>query len=356
MWWWLLIGCWEPAVTGPQGMAGRVLDATGYPVKGLSVETVEERDVTDDDGAFAVQYKPPDTFVHFRWQGAWYQRAYRTDDDGGVTEIRLPFVRDVAVRCALADPCDAELSWTFADGLTARATARCEPGRELTLAGLPKDAASVRCGAAPGQSAPPVAADDAGAVITLTPPPVPVRVEVRGEEGAAADGCRVRVGASDAAPSGDGFFVAHAAGTVTVSAVCDGRPALPRTVNVAEATEVTLEWSPVGPVLDVSAPVPLAGELTLVWEPEGRAGWMLRVAPSPDGTYALPPLPAGRYRVAIGDPGLLAAVPAPAGDTEPGVLRVVSVTPGDGNAPGGLVGVLRLDEDKTDGEIPTVGL
>jgi hypothetical protein len=355
MWWLWMLGChWTPHESGPNGLVGRLLDPMGMPLAGVPVESLEARERTDEEGRFAVQYKPPDELVHFVWNGTWYKRVYRDEDAGKVVDVKLPPVRDAKLSCALDQPCDLELGWDLGEGLTARVTTACTPGAEpVLLPSIPKGTPSLQCRGAEGNRA--AVLEDRGETMEILPPPVPVRVEIRAEEGREPSDCAVQIGRRAGVASGEGFWTAEATGTVTVSAVCEGRHAVPKTVR-AGAGEVALDWSPTGPDVDLAG-MPLASDLYLVREGAGDdPGWMIRVPAGADGRFALPPLASGSYRVAVGDPGRLAVVSAPAEPAPAGVLQVLAVTPGDGTSPGGLVGLLRLEEDLVEGQIPVTGL
>src|SRR5690606_7621359 len=122
-----------------------------------------------------------------------------------------------------------------------------------------------------------------------------------------------------------------------------GRPALPRTLGPDEAA-AALEWSETGPTLDLPGR-PEADQLRIVGEPEGERGWLLTLRADEDGTFSLPPLPPGTYRVAVGAGEPLALAALDPGEGPDGTLRLVD----------GRQGVLRVDEPLTEGRIPVEG-
>ncbi len=354
MWILLLGGChWTPEVTDHHGMVGRILDPKGMPVGGLAIESLEARAVTDEEGRFAVEYKPPDELVHFSWKGTWYQRTYQEGDDQKVVDVRLPEIRDADLVCGLEAPCDLELVWDLGEGLTAKVNAACTPGSQAKLLSIPRGAPTITCRDGVGSKA--FVLEDRVDTVEILPPAGPVRVEIREEEGRLPADCTVQIGRREAVKAGEGFWTAEATGTVTVSALCEGRPAVPRTIR-AGAGEVVLDWSPTGPELDLAG-MPLANEMWLVRDgsPEDL-GWMIRIVAAEDGRFQLPPLAAGAYRVAVGDPGNLATMTPPSEPVPPGLLKVLAVSPGDGTSPGGLVAMMRLEEDVVEGQIPVSGL
>lgn len=346
---WLLAGCWMPTETGPKGMVGRVVDVGGLPLAGVDVMTLEERVPTDAEGGFAIQYKPPETFVNWSHGGAWYRRVFRPEDQGKVLEIRLPALRDVDLFCEVAPPAGVtaqpcarvELAWDLGDGLFAKADVAC--GRIPTrLVAVPVGAPTATCGV-------PVRVAEEHAGLVVRPPSTPVRVEIRADEGLAPRSCVIRIGDRLASPMEGGFYTAEAAGRVQVGGACDGRPLFPRWVDAAEGS-VALDWSASGPSLDLAGlPVP-AGSLRLIREIDGAT---LEVAAGADGVYLLPPLPEGRYRFGVGDPAALATLSPPA-VVPPGAMRILAQVPTTPGNPGGLAGVLVLAADFEEGKLPVV--
>ena len=348
MWWWWLLAC-GPSLeaTGPGGMVGHLRDATGQPIVGQKVSTLETDDETDASGRFALIWQPPNQHVSIRRQGLVIQRTYQSADEGKVIDLTLPEMRTTLLACP-PTPCNAVLRWELPARYEATLRLRCkEPLQTHTLVEVPATPPQVRCTVGRGAEEKPVPVSvlDRGDTLTLVPPQEPVTVEVRAVSGDLPEGCEVTVGGTLAERQGLGLFTATATGSVTARAVCDGRPARPAVVRAdAPDPSVTLEWSPTGPVLD---PVQgFAGTLTLVAEEGESSGWTLPVAPADDGGYWLPPLSAGRYRVLMvaegEDAALLATPPPPA----PGAL-VLAPTAG-----ASYVGRLVLAQDLETGTIP----
>jgi len=348
MWWWWLVAC-GPSLeaTGPEGMVGRIVDATGQPVVGQQVSTIETSDETDEDGRFALIWQPPDQHISIRRKGLVIRRTYDPSDDGQVVELRLPPMRQAALTCP-PTPCDARLSWSLPNRYAAELRLRCkEPMATHTLYEVPSTPPSVSCSVGKGKAAEdvPLSVLDRGTSIRLVPPKQPVRVELRPVSDELPEGCEVQVGGAPAEGHGLGMWTAAATGPVTVRAWCGDRPARPATVD-ADAPDpfVTLEWSPTGPALD---PVEgFEGELTLVAESGEASGWSLPLRPSDDGSYLLPPLSVGTYRVLMVAEGEDAALLAQPPAASPGTL-VLAPTAG-----ASFVGRLVLEQDLEGGTVP----
>jgi len=346
--WWLVACGPSLEATGPNGMVGRIVDATGQPVVGQSVATIHTEVKTDDEGRFALIWRAPDQHISVRRKGLTIRRTYAPGDDGKVIELPMPPLRTAVLACP-PTPCDVVLGWELPNRYEAELRLRCkEPLSTHDLFEVPASPPSVTCTKGKGRSAEqvPVSVLDRGETLTLVPPQQPVRVEVRPVSGQLPDGrCTVTVGTVEAEGQGLGMYTATASGSVTARAICGGRPARPATVQ-ADAPDpfVTLEWSPVGPMLD---PVEgFEGAMTLVAEQGEDSGWTLPLRPADDGRYALPPLSAGTYRVlmvAEGEDAALLAEPPP---PKPGSL-VLSRTAG-----ASYVGRLVLDHDLEDGTVP----
>lgn len=332
----LAVACWRPDVTGEGGMVGHLRDASGAPMAGVDVSTLEEHVTSGPDGRFSIQYKPPESFVAWRVGDLWMRRVYRPEDDGKVLELRLPALADATLACEVpAAMCPTpELQWDLGDGLFAKADPTC--GALVALKGVPSGLPTVTCPT-------PVELVARDGRWVLRAPPTPLRVEVRGEEGATPTTCTITVDGAPASPKEAGFYVAQASGRAVVAGSCDGRPVFPKRVDAAIGS-VAIEWSPTGPSLDLSdLPLP-AGPIRVVREDDDV---VLVLEAAADGRFALPPLPQGRYRVGIGDPGPLATLVAPEG-IAPGALRLLA------QSPTGAAGLLVVAADLESGEIPVV--
>jgi hypothetical protein len=326
MWTLTLVSCWTPTETGPNGMVADIVDAAGKPVAGADVNTLEEHLVSDENGRVAIAYKPPEQYVDVTVQGAMYRRPYRPEDDGKIVRIQLPDRADVRFACAPKSACERpRLAWDLGD-LTAHADPGCE--KPTVLVGVPAKVPSLTCGSGGG------VLTVADGLWMVEAAPKSVRIDIRGEEGRDPASCDVRVGGE---PVSGPPWVAQVSGVASVTAICDGRPALPKTVTDDDA--VTLEWSPTGATLDLSRAGAAATPLTIVLE--GEKGFNLTVPADPSGRWALPPLPAGRYRLTNGDPAGLALIRPPP-DATADEIHVLSSK--DGTITGILVLTLPLED------------
>jgi len=345
----LIISCNGPSTTGPDLMVGRVVSSSGAPVQGLEIASLEASDRTDAEGAFSVRYKDPSRHVHFGRGGAWYQRDYRAADLETEVELLLPQTRNTALHCGQMT-CVVEMVWKLGEGFTAKTTAACKPGQEMPLQQIPSETPEITC--TEGSTGPqiPISARDEGARITIGAALVPLRVEIRPVDGVAPDACKVRVGDRIARSAGDGFWSAEAAGLVTVSASCDGIPARPREVHV-DVGSVALEWTKSGPTLDLEDIAPWLAEVQLVSEVGEGSGWSTKIRESADGTFSLPPLAEGQYRVmGSGQPDATLLAIQPPEPSAPGILAA--------HVDSGmelLVGRIIVTGDIVEGAIPVEG-
>lgn len=338
VWLLALVACHGPSETGPGGMVGHVLDASGQPLQGIVVNSVEAEYRTDAEGHFAVAWKPPGTHVFFEREGVYWQRTWLPESDGPEVEIRLPVTRPAKVDCGAVDA-TCTLRWELGEAFTATATVGCEPGKTHGLAAVPEGAPVSEC-RRKGTTVETVAADR-GDTVALLPPSMPLRVEVRSVEGGAAESCSVRVGEVEATVGSSGFWVAEQAGQQVVRVVCEGRAAWPVVAEPGRGSLV-VEWSRGGPEIDLEGRFPEAAVLRL--RPLASEAW-LDVAPVADGVFPLPPVPAGTYAAAV----VVDGAPQDVGAVEPTRGGVLELSPLDG---GGAVGVLRLEGDVVSGRIP----
>ena len=139
----LLLGCHGVDATGRSGMAGRLVDASGQPIAGQRILSLEAEGVTGPDGTFSVAWKDPETAIFFDRDGVHWQRAYRPEDKGTVVQVALPETETVTVSCGDAQ-CALELRWAKPNGLRARVRHACEP-RGTFEAPLLSGEAEVRC-------------------------------------------------------------------------------------------------------------------------------------------------------------------------------------------------------------------
>ncbi len=340
------MACMEPTATSSTYMVGRLVSASSAPLVGIEIASLETASRTDDQGAFTVRYKEPSQHVHFGHGGVWYQRDYRAEDDGAVIELALPELRDATLHCGPV-PCVAKLQWDLGEGFTAKTSQACEPGLKAPLRQIPIDTPEVGC--TEGSTGPkvPFSFEDHGATLQIGAEASAVRVEIRAVDGGSPKQCQVVVGDRAASPAGDGFWSAEASGTVTVSASCDGIPARPKQIE-ASVGSVVLEWTNSGPTLDLEEIAPWLNTIQLVSEAGEAAGWTTEILESPDGTFSLPPLAEGRYRV-LGsgqpDAALLAIQPP-----EPSAAGILAVRVDSGQEL--VVGRIDAAGDILEGTIP----
>jgi len=335
----LALGCGEPRTTGPTAMVGRVVDASGVPVGGLRMETLETSTVTDPDGNFAIRYKEPDLHVTWTMDRVHWRRVYRDDEDQGrVVEITLPAMAPRRMHCG--EDCHYELEWAFGEGLTARLTGLCHDGEEYSLGDVPVALPVARCR---GSEEPATLLEYDGGW-RLLPPAEELRIEVGSTDEARVPAeCEVLVSGRPAAPEGRGAWRGEIYEPSVVTALCDGLPARPARVEPG-AGAVRLAWSAHGPQLDLEEVAPWASAVELA---AGDGAWRVRIAPDADGVFRLPPLDAGRYTVRVegqGGPAHTLTVP----EAREGVL----VLAGEAEQ---LVGVLHTASDLVDGLVPVDG-
>ncbi|MBT3218353.1 MAG: carboxypeptidase regulatory-like domain-containing protein [Proteobacteria bacterium] len=332
-------------------MVGTIIDHDGKPLAGLSVASIEERGFTNDEGHFVVAYQPPSTYVDFKWHDTRYQRLYREEDRGQQLELRLPETRDAKLICGAKKECTASLTWHFADALIGRVAARCSKGKTIDLTGIPTTTPMVACHVDVTVPTVEIEFMDYNNRLYVGDPPKMVRVEIRGED-QPPESCEVHVGEALAKPTEDGWWEGPAIGSNVVTASCDGRPALP---VAAKENSLTMEWSAVGPMIDLQRSSPWVNELIVISMTEKSEQWRVRIDANPDGTFALPPLPPGQYWIvgqASPSPDHKPMKPAKLATTKPGVIQLIE-PPQDGRD---LVGSLLLVEDLTGGSIDVVGL
>lgn len=327
----LLAGCGDPTVSSSSFMVGQLIDASDVPLKGVRVQSIEQGELTDDQGRFGVTIKAPDQYVSWQGRDTWYRREWQDADAGKVLRLKQPKLRDADLRCEVG--CDVRLNWTLDTGLSATLTRRCEAGSGFSLPQIPAATPMATCGTGPGAT--PVELRDDGALIAILAPAVPVTLTLTASEGELSADCSVIVDGQPAIATGN-TWTATARPSSRAHAVCAGRPSVP----VATAAETALHWSPAGPSLFL----PDAPEVSaLLLLRRGADGWVLPVATSDEGGFAFPPLPAGDYVVILGDTPPLVLPPADA--TASRKVRFGPVSSGP------RVGVLHLDRDQDGGAL-----
>ncbi len=338
--WWLLLGvagCWDPTETGPKGMVGVLVGADGAPVADQLMESLEAQKRTGPDGTFALQFKPPNTGVTFRRGGAFYQRALLPADAGVDVTLKLPALREANLACG-ERTCDATLRWTLAEGFTASVIVPCKAGATLDIGEVPVGTPEVTCRAGLGAPLEAISVEDRGTMLVVTPPPRLIRVVVAGP---APDTCAVALDGVPATKTPDGW-TGESTGIFVATATCGGIPARPVLGDIREPS-AELVWTANPPTFDPAPVFQPVGEVVLVAD----AGWKLAIVARPDGTFALPPLEAGRYRLIFAAPdardAAFAVAPPP-----PVVGELVVAEPAEGV----FVGVLELAEPLATGKIP----
>ena len=332
---WLLSGCFlfEPTETGAGAMVGRLVTDRGVPVRGVEVRSLEARDITDGGGDFAVAIKAPNRHVDFAWEGANWQQRLRESDYGGLTRIRLPPIRPLAMACVDVPDCQLILSWKLEDGLSAQTRSRCAPGPATTpLLGVPQATPTAVCrhsGAKPDTA---VHVEDRGDSLVIRPAARELTLSIHPTREVP---CEFVLAGRVAGHGQSVSATIH--GKATAGASCDGTPAIPMLVT-EEATSVTLEWKPGR--AEFTAPA-VDGEPRLL-ALDGPLVGIAAVVPRDESNVILPiGLPAGRYRVQSGATAMMASLPE--GET-PGVVMLRPTADG-------WLGILELEAPLEPGKL-----
>jgi hypothetical protein len=347
-----LLACNTPRDTGPTSMVGTIRDPSGAPLAGVQVETLEARWTTDADGRFAVNYKEPSQWLEFQHDGVRYRRFYRPEDDGKVVDVVLPAVAPTRLACEMDASCTGTLTWTLTDGLTAQVSAPCDRDDAQTVpaapSGAPDQATCRTAPAAPDEPAKVRVRDDG---LIMSPPLVPVRVELVTQSDPLPSACEVRVDGQPASRIEDGTYRGDVFGYTVVTATCDGIPATPKAFYTRQEFSFQLLWTPVVPKVEILEPK--VTELVLAQIAGTNGGWQLVLPASPDGSFLLPPLGPGTYAFGANmDPKRLAHI-KPVADLRPGVLhwRPIDREAWAGDRPEAL-GVLVLEGELLEGTLP----
>jgi len=342
-----LAACGVDTVTTANTVVGRVLDPSGGPVVGLTVESLEAKERTDEAGAFAVVTKAPNQLVHFTHQGLWYRRKVAQTDFGEVLNLALPATRSARLACPNT-ACNLSLTWDLGAQFTAQVRHSCTPGGAVELPAAPTTDPRVQCRVGRGTAGRSLSLQiqERDGTLALVEEAARLEIELRATAGALPPECDVRVGNAAARPvprmRGARLYSVIDPGDTVVRAVCGSRPALPVARTTADRGPAQVEWSPTGPRLDLSARAPWAVEA--VWVSEG-AGWSLPLSLQ-DGAAALPPLPQGSYRLLVrGEGASLPVAMSPPEGSVPGVLMTAAKA-------GELVGRLVLDAPLASGDVP----
>ncbi len=283
LWMLLLVGCWEPTETSVVGMAGRILDHTGFPIADVEVVSLESRSITTSEGHFAVQYQAPDTYMSFDIGASTFRRNYQPADEGHVVDVKISRLREVSIACEAA--CAGRAQWDLGGGLTVRAALFCEPGARTALVGVPAGTPELLC-------------RDADAELFASGNAWTLRAPSRHIEVRAADSefCRVSIGSvlatrvQDLAAEARVVYVGTASGDVSIKGVCDGIPVIP---VQAAADIVSVEVVP-NPGQSWDLGVEGLDAIDVYGLPDVGDSWSIRL--QPDGTTLTTPVfPAGHY-------------------------------------------------------------
>lgn len=284
--------------TGPDALVGVVLDPVGAPMAGVEIHTLETAATTDLEGRFTIPWKAPDQHVIFELRGTTWRRTWQPGETG-VTTIRLPQMRDVAITCAVS--CDLLADWDLGGGLTARAAARCDAGGAVAMAGVPTGAPTVQCR---GGEQVAWTEREGGAGVLLDHAPRAVDVTVDGPPPEAP--CLVRVGAVMASRTSALGFQATVAGPAHAEGRCIDQPTSIASID-ADDTTVQLRWSATPPRVTLpDAP----REARLVGRPTSGTQWTANASTSADGVLSIPPIDPGVYVLVSLDGPLDVPVPA----------------------------------------------
>ena len=349
--------CWTPKETSPTGMVGHLLDAEGAPIQGATVESLEARFTTDEQGHFAGSYKAPTQYVFVSRDGVWVERHYRPEDDKVDVELRLPALASRTFACEIDEPCEARLVWETAPGTKAIVRGKCDPEVQTVRFTAPATGKPTEawCRNAPDQPETRLGIRDSGNYLRLTLPPVPLTVRLQTDAPQLPQRCSLTADGVPVENSGEGSWVASTFGRTQLLAQCDGIYASPKMLIVRGPAEVTMNWSPVTPTLDLRAEVPLAQRVLLTQIMGRNNGWSLSLDARPDGTFVLPRMSPGTYFVGV-DTTLDQLISIkPAADLEPGTLHITDLPDGgpvSNRAP--TVGVLIVEQDLRDGSIPVI--
>ena len=288
--WSILMACHGVSHTSLSGMTGVVLDAEGYPVKGLQVASMEAEGVTGAEGRFEVAYKSDAPYVQWEHLGVWYRRYYQPEDEGRQVRVDLPAPRRVEVACPV-DPMQFEFSWALGAGLDAYVHVTCEPGGRARVEGAPQGAPSVVARAPTGEERL-VTLEEQGNTWSMNAPSASAVLEVVAES---FDGvsCQARTRERLLPSLGARRFAVEVSEPTWVYVTCGGRPSVPIRVRPGDR-DLRVPWSSVGPGLALSLP---EGEFG--WLVAEQAGWTLPLLGGPDSHVPLPSLAGGTYRLMV---------------------------------------------------------
>lgn len=349
-----VVGCHEVWTTGSRGIRGVLLDSGGAPIGRQRVTSEDHGATTDHEGRFEVRWKDPTTFVDIKRGGVTWRRTWRPKVDRGIVRVQLPPVRAGEIDCRTELECLADVRWEFPDGLSAFTTIACgERTPSLRVGALPYVQPSIRCTTIVGDLDLDITDRDDRLTVRSQPQPQAVGVADDGD-----GACRVAVLKGEVI-EGVNQVGLRVSGPTWAWSVCRGRVGPPVAVEPLArgvrrtVDELMLPQASEGVDLSLDPPLDDPAGLRLVRRnPDGTVDWELRVEPV-DGTYRLPPLPRGEYRLGWGAAQVFASVNPP--DPEiPGTVVIVARS-GPWGERGGYVGALRLEEDTPRGTLAVDG-
>lgn len=353
-WLLLLLGCWEPTSTNARGMVGTLVGPDGIPIDGQVVESLEGRAVTDALGTFKVAWKEPSTYIHFQREGLWFKRFWQPDQDTSLVTVALPELVQTRVWCEHVEVCKTELTWKRDDGLIVTARPTCDPDDHRPEpmwipAGL--GAPSGVCKGETSKERSPMATRLQGDQLRLTPPLVPLRIELSASAATQPRRCEVFADGLPATTVADGAYTIDVFGKIVISVTCDGIAAKPHAIIVRKPATWQAHWTRDTPEVDLQAAVPWATSLRMHAREGIGSGWFHSMEVGPNGTVKLPPLTPGLYVVGIGVSDEEIVAVRPVDDLEPQVLHLVRRPAEEGDEPS-YIGILPVAVDSLEGQVP----
>lgn len=350
----LLGGCHEVWSTGPYGMRGVLVDDRGAPIGNQRVVSEDHGVVTEEDGSFNIRWKDPTTFVDIQRGGVKWRRKWLEDTDAGTVTVQLPEVAEGTLSCKTEFECVAEIRWDVGNGLIGLVDMPCkDKTAPFKIQSMPKTAPLVNCPTIMGDLPLDVRLEPGAVHIESSPRPLPYAVVGDKPSGP----CRPHLLHGEIV-EGIGALGLQPKKRTFAWATCDGRAGTPVMVEPQpggrqdKEAKVDLPWSATGPNLAVYPPLAEPRTLQLIHRDEqGAVQWEMTIEPvdGQPGTYQLPPLPRGTYRLGFGAPKLLATMNPPEPEV-PGEIWLFR-SGGAWGRDGGLVGAMRLEEDKAEGVV-----
>ena len=350
-----LAACWAPTDTSSVSMIGLVLDADGLPVKDLHVHSIEARDLTDEQGRFAVNYKEPDQYVMAQQNGLTLRRAYTPLDDGTVVQLQFPSVGEVPYRCeGVSEPCELDVTWRLGPETTVKAKGRCDEDAGLATASWPEQRPETATCRTNVTATPtvlyPWARRSGG--FRFTPEPYDLTIGLAGSP--SVKHCASYGDAELLEGSLASGWTSQAWGPIRLTGFCDEIPILPRALYVMEDADVALQWSPQTPWVDLGGRHPKAESLKLFKRTGQIRGWWQELPRGEDGRFRLPPLTPGNYIVGLHAEWDMVFGAKVDESSRTDVLQFVTLPASDAQGEPWVIGALKIETDRTDGRIPVV--